>query len=73
MVYLKLHNLALTGNLSNFNVSGHLLGIYFAMGAVNLGEAAEKEMRLDKMGEIYTNAALRVKESYPRTMYYLER
>lgn len=47
-----------------------LHGLYYSLCAVNMAEAADTQIAVDSLIEIYLMAALRVKQTYPRWLQY---
>ncbi|CAG0895751.1 unnamed protein product [Cyprideis torosa] len=70
-VYHRLHQLHLTGFTPQEYAP--LLGTTLALSAVNLGEASGRQMNRGTLAQIYVTAALRVKHSFPRAFFFLER
>ncbi|XP_036384871.1 sterol regulatory element-binding protein 1-like isoform X1 [Megalops cyprinoides] len=69
LVYHRLHQLHMTGKLGG----SHLSAVHMALSAVNLAECAGDCLTVTTLAEIYVAAALRVKASLPRALYFTAR
>ncbi|XP_061701242.1 sterol regulatory element-binding protein 1 [Syngnathoides biaculeatus] len=69
LVYLRLHQLHMTGKLNG----NHLAATHMALSAVNLAECAGSCLPVASLAEVYVSAALRVKASLPRILHFTSR
>ncbi|KAG1667935.1 Sterol regulatory element-binding protein 1 [Nymphon striatum] len=69
LVYHKLHELHLTGYLPD--LSNGLVGTTLALAAVNTADVSGDLISKQNIAEIYVNAALRIRESFPRSLQFI--